>query len=146
MAYRIKRVDGNDEEIAELLRDLHDEIFGDSAPQVHPEEGWWWIAYAVDETRDIAGFCWVKPTTALPRTMAYLARAGVRLSHRGAGLQRRFVRVREALCRRLGFEQIVTDTTDNPASANNLIRCGYLTYRPQSPWGFSNTIYWMKNL
>lgn len=146
MTYRIKKVDGNDEDIAETLRDLHDEIFGDSAPQVHPEEGWWWLAYAVDETRDIAGFCGVKPTTAHPKEMAYLARAGVLLRHRGRGLQKRFVRVREALCRAHGFTQLVTDTTDNIPSANNLIKCGYRLYRPQNPWGFAHTLYWIKDL
>jgi GNAT superfamily N-acetyltransferase len=142
--YRIKRVDGSDDEVADTIRELHDEIFADSAPQVDPEWGWWWFAY--DEGRDVAGFCQLAPTIEQPSTVAYLRRAGVRLSHRGKGLQRRFVRVREALARKLGFRSIVSDTTDNPSSANNLIYCGYRIYRPEEPWGFNNSIYWYKDL
>jgi hypothetical protein len=41
---------------------------------------------------------------------------------------------------------IVTDTTDNPSSANNLIACGYRIYAPENPWGFTHTIYWSKDL
>ena len=78
--------------------------------------------------------------------MGYLKRAGVRLPHRGQGLQRRFVRVREAQARREGFSALVTDTSDNPSSANNLIACGYRIYRPDEPWGFPHTIYWFKDL
>jgi GNAT superfamily N-acetyltransferase len=143
MVYRIKRVDGNDDETADLLRELHDEIFGDSAPQIDPEEGYWWVAH---DGREVAGFCMLMATEAQPTTVAYLKRAGVRLLHRGQGLQRRFVRVREMLARKLGFRTLVTDTTDNPSSANNLIACGYRIYRPPEPWGFHHTIYWYKDL
>jgi hypothetical protein len=146
MVYRIKRVDGFDDEVADTLRELQDEIFGDTAPQVDPEGGWWWLAYAADESRDIAGFCHLSPTEAQPETVAYLKRAGVLMPHRGQGLQRRFVHVRELLARKHSFRTIVSDTTDNPSSANNLIKCGYRIYRPQEPWGFSHTIYWYKDL
>lgn len=144
--YRIKRVDGTDEEIADTLRELHDECFGSSAPQIDPERGAWWLAFAPDAARDLAGFCGVTPTYGQPGEVAYLKRAGVLLPHRGQGLQRRFVRVREALARKDGYRCIVTDTTDNPPSANNLIACGYRIYRPEKPWGFPETIYWYKDL
>jgi GNAT superfamily N-acetyltransferase len=144
MIYRIKRVDGEDEEIAELIRELHDETFGREAPQIDPSCGWSWIAY---DGREVAGFCHLVHTEGATRdTLAYLKRAGLRLPHRGQGLQRRFVRVREALARRAGFKACVSDTTDNPSSANNLIKCGYKIYTPQQPWGFNNTIYWYKEL
>lgn len=146
MIYRITRVDGFDDDIADTIRELHEEVFSDSAPQIDPERGFWWLAFAADEARDIAGFCGLTPTYGDPTNTAYLKRAGVRMRHRGKGLQRRFVRVREALARRLGFKTIVTDTTDNPSSANNLIRCGYRIYRPSEPWGFHHTIYWYKEL
>ena len=143
MAYRIRRVDGDDEEYADLLRSLHDETFGDTAPQIDPDRGWWWIA---TDGRELAGFCGLTPTYADPNNVGYLKRAGVRLSHRGQGLQRRFVRVREAQARRVGFSTLVSDTSDNPSSANNLIACGYRIYRPAEPWGFNHTIYWYKDL
>jgi len=57
--YRIKRVDGEDEEYAELLKGLHDEIFEGTAPQIDPERGWWWLA---SDGREIAGFCGLTPT------------------------------------------------------------------------------------
>lgn len=146
MVYRIKRVDGTDDEIADTIRSLHTEIFGDSAPQVDTFDGFWWLAFAVDEARDLAGFCGLTPTYSQPAEVAYLKRAGVRVPHRGQGLQRRFVRVREALAKRAGFKCIVTDTTDNPSSANNLIACGYRIYDPPNPWSFPHAIYWTKDL
>jgi GNAT superfamily N-acetyltransferase len=145
LVYRIKEVDGTDEEIADTIRELHDEIFLDSAPQIDPERGHWWLAFAIDEGREIAGFCGLTPTYN-DETLGYLKRAGVRRMARGAGLQRRFIRVREARARRLGMRAIVTDTSDNPSSANNLIKCGYRIYRPENPWGFNHTIYWTKDL
>jgi GNAT superfamily N-acetyltransferase len=145
LTYRIQQVDCTDEEIAETLRDLHDEIFRNTAPNIDPERGHWWLAFAIDERRELAGFCGLTPTYADP-TLGYLKRAGVRLSHRGQGLQRRFVRVREALARKAGMRALVTDTSDNPSSANNLIRCGYRIYAPENPWGFRHTIYWNKDL
>jgi GNAT superfamily N-acetyltransferase len=145
LVYRIKQVDGTDDDIAETLHELHDAIFADSAPSIDPERGHWWLAYAVDGDREIAGFCGLTPTYGQPE-IGYLKRAGVLPWHRGSGLQRRFVRVREALARRLGMSALVTDTSDNPSSANNLIACGYRIYRPPNPWGFPHTIYWTKNL
>jgi GNAT superfamily N-acetyltransferase len=145
MVYRIAEVDGTDEEITDTLKDLHDEIFFDSAPQIDPNRGHWWLAFAIDEGRELAGFCGLTETYADP-TLGYLKRAGVRRAHRGQGLQRRFVRVREAKARRLGMRGIITDTTDNPSSANNLIACGYRIYAPENPWGFNHSIYWTKDL
>jgi len=144
--YRIKEVDTDDDEIAELIHELHDETFGDSAPRAELERGHWWLAYSVDGEREVAGFCGLTPTYAHPEDVGYLKRAGVLLPHRGQGLQRRFVHVRERRARRNGWTSIVTDTSDNPSSANNLIRCGYRIYTPQEPWGFRHTIYWKKDL
>lgn len=145
MVYRIKRVDGTDEDVADTIRELHDEIFGDSAPQVQPERGYWWLAFSANESRELAGFCGLTETYA-DASLGYLKRAGVLLGHRGQGLQRRFVRVREAQARKLNMRALVTDTSDNPSSANNLITCGYRIYRPENPWAFNHTIYWSKDL
>lgn len=144
MVYRIREVDGTDEDITDTLRDLHDECFGDSAPNLTAfdiERGHWWLAFE----RELAGFCGLTPTYADPH-LGYLKRAGVLKAHRGMGLQRRFVRVREQKARRIGMRGIITDTSDNPSSANNLIRCGYRIFSPENPWGFRHTIYWTKDL
>src|SRR5258708_4520544 len=145
MVYRIKEVDTSDEDIADTIRELHGEIFGSTAPQVHPERGSWWLAFAANESRELAGFCGLTETYADP-TLGYLKRAGVLRPHRGQGLQRRFVRVREAKARRVGMRGLVTDTSSNPSSANNLIACGYRIYEPDYPWAFNHTIYWSKDL
>lgn len=142
---RIKEVDGYNEEVADALRELHHQCFGDAAPQIDPERGFWWLAFTTDAGRELAGFCGLTPTFS-DASLGYLKRAGVLRPYRGQGLQRRFVRVREAKAKRIGMRGIVTDTTDNPPSANNLIACGYRIYDPPQPWGFSNTIYWSKDL
>jgi GNAT superfamily N-acetyltransferase len=145
MTYRLTEVDTSDEDVADTIRELHTEIFGDSAPQVDPERGFWWLAFEASRGRELAGFCGLTPTYADP-SLGYLKRAGVLRAHRGQGLQRRFVRVREAKARKLGMRGLVTDTSDNPSSANNLIACGYRIFRPAKPWGFDHTIYWNKDI
>lgn len=42
------------------------------------------------------------------------------------------------------WHSIVSDTTDNPVSANNFIKAGYRLYEPDVPWAWSNTLYWRK--
>lgn len=145
MIYRITEVDGADEEVADTLRELHEEVFANTAPNIDPERGWWWLAFALDGSREVAGFCGLTPTYA-DASLGYLKRAGVRRPHRGQGLQKRFIRVRESKARRLGMRAVVTDTSDNPSSSNSLIACGYRIYRPENPWGFTHTIYWNKDL
>lgn len=142
MTYRLREVDGTEDEIADTLRDLHTVSFGSSAPQINPEEGYWWLAYL---EKDVAGFCGLTPALNTPAT-GYLNRAAVLMGHRGHGLQRRMVRVREAKARKLGWVRMITDTTENPASSNNLIRCGYRLFAPQVPWAYPETIYWSKRL
>jgi hypothetical protein len=75
---------------------------------------------------------------------AYLCRCGVLYDHRGHGLQRRLLRCRERRARRNGWIACVTDTTDNIASGNSLIKSGYTLYKPSVPWALSNSLYWRK--
>lgn len=147
VTYRLVKVDGTDEDIADDIRWMHEVTFGSSAPMIHPEQGHWWIAHTTEgmNAGSLAGFCGLTLRPEEPH-VAYLKRAGVLPEARGNGLQKRMVRVREALARKLGIKQLVTDTTDNIPSANNLIACGYKLYRPQAPWGFNNTLYWFKEI
>jgi len=140
--YTIIEADGADQSIARILRDLHSRIFDDTAPQIEPQTGFWWLAFLRDEP---AGFAGLKISQRTPGT-GYLHRAGVLRQHRGNGLQRRFIRVREAKARALGMDRIVTDTTDNIPSANSLIACHYRLYMPEGPWGFSDTLYWERTI
>ena len=48
--------------------------------------------------------------------------------------------------RKLGYNWVITDTTDNLPSSNSLISKGYKMFYPSNPWGNSNSIYWRKKL
>jgi hypothetical protein len=56
----------------------------------------------------------------------------------------RLMRALESRARHNGWSAVVSDTTDNLASANNFIRAGYRLYQPQAPWAWGNTLYWRK--
>lgn len=140
--YRIREVDGFDDDIGELLRNLHDETFGDTAPQIDPERGLWWLLYA---GREPVGFAGMKPSEGEAHA-GYLTRSGVLPIHRGKRLQLRLIRVREAKARKLGWTALRTDTTDNTPSANTLIRAGFKLFKPDVPWAFAHSLYWRKNL
>jgi hypothetical protein len=49
------------------------------------------------------------------------------------------MRAIESGARNNGWGYVVSDTTDNVASANNFIRAGYRLYEPRHPWGWPNT-------
>jgi GNAT superfamily N-acetyltransferase len=143
LSYRIKRVDGTDDEIADTLRWMHTVCFAGTAPQVEPEKDYWWIAYLATEP------CAFAALSELPhdKDAGYLKRAGVFREHRGNGLQQRLIRCREALARRFGWKILLTDTTNNIPSSNSLIRAGYRLYAPDYPWAFGQrSLYWRKDL
>jgi GNAT superfamily N-acetyltransferase len=140
--YRIREVDGHDEEIADTLADLHRLTFFDSAPIHEFDQGHWWLAFhrAVP-----VGFAGAVPSTHTANA-GYFCRVGVLRKHCGSGLQLRLMRAMESRARLNGWACIVSDTTDNIASANNLIKAGYRLYRPQCPWAWPNSLYWRKSI
>jgi GNAT superfamily N-acetyltransferase len=140
--YSIRAVDGDDDEIAEILGDLHQLTFFDSAAVPEFGSGSWWLAY--DGAKAVA-FAGIVPST-LVRDSGYFCRVGVLRKHQGRGLQRRLMRAIEGQARRIGWESIVSDTTDNLISANNFIGAGYRLFDPEVPWGWTNTLYWRKRL
>lgn len=135
----IRRVDGPAN--ADDIYRLQSICLPDDTPAV-VEKGDWWLAYDGDETVGFACLC----KSASKINHGYLARAGVAPSHRGLGLQKRLIRVRLARARALGWDGVVTDTRDNPPSANSLIACGFRCYEPALPYGASNTTYWRVTL
>ncbi|WP_275197341.1 GNAT family N-acetyltransferase [Bradyrhizobium sp. CSA207] len=138
--YRICMVDAGEDEIAETLGDLHRLTFLDGATLPRFELGAWWLAYHDDQAIAFAG---VVPSTHA-RKSGYFSRVGVLHRHWGRGLQLRLMRAIEARGRRIGWNSIVSDTTDNPVSANNFIQAGYRLYEPKVPWAWSHTLYWRK--
>jgi GNAT superfamily N-acetyltransferase len=139
--YRIREVDGDDDEIADTLHYLHKVTFGDSAPPIDPEDGWWWLVTYHKEPAAFAGLT-INPE----RSRGYLCRVGVLPEYRGAGLQRKLILVRERKARKLLCSHMITDTTDNIASANTLIRAGYKLFKPDWLWAFPHSLYWRKDL
>lgn len=105
-------------------------------------EGQWWLAF---EGKEPVAFCGLT-RSAQWLNVGYLCRAGVLHSQRGKHLQRRLIRVRLAQAKRLGYQWCITDTCNNPASANSLIACGFKMYLPRAPWGLRKSIYWRKAL
>ena len=141
-AYRICEVDGRDDEIADVLTELHGLTFFSGASIPPFDEGHWWLAYR--ETTPVA-FAGVVPSTHV-RNAGYFCRVGVLQRHWGHRLQLRLMRAMEARARRNGWTCVVSDTTRNIVSANNFIRAGYRMYGPPHPWAFPDTDYWRKSL
>jgi len=138
--YRIREVDGQDEEIAEILAELHRLTFFRCAPVPSFDWGHWWLIY---QEATPVGFAGVLPSTHV-RNAGYIIRVGVLTAHRGRRLQLRLMRVVESRARRNGWHCLVSDTTANIRSANNFIRAGYRLYQPHCPWAFADTLYWRK--
>lgn len=125
-----------------LLDQMEMKIFGDASSLFFKPSGWWWLAYDGEKHVGFTGAKFEAEFNTL-----FLARSGVIREYRGLGIQRRFVRVREALARRNGIPRTATYTSgDNVHSANNLIKCGYRIYTPPFFWGVEGAIYFEKKL
>jgi ribosomal protein S18 acetylase RimI-like enzyme len=140
--YRIRKVDGQDEEIADILAELHRLTFFDGAQIPSFEWGHWWLAYFKEAPIAFAGAV----SSTHVRNAGYICRVGVLPGHCGRGLQLRLMRAIQVLAQRSGWIYLVSDTTRNIASANNFIRAGYRLYQPQYPWAFADTLYWRKTI
>jgi GNAT superfamily N-acetyltransferase len=137
----LKRVDIRKESIQDKLSALQKICLPYDQP-IDTNFGSWWIAS--EGGRDI-GFAGLVRSVSWT-DCGYLCRAGVVPVARGQGLQKQFIRVRIRQAKALGWRWVVTDTTDNPASANSLIATGFKLFQPTKPWGFKNTLYWRRKL
>jgi GNAT superfamily N-acetyltransferase len=147
VTYRIRRVDEADSAIADTLEEMHTRTFTDGTHLPVVDGLWmgdWWLAYYLDAPVAFAGMTKADPHYA--HNAAYLCRVGVLKEHRGNGLQKRLIRAIERHAARLKFSRIVSDTTNNPPSANSFIACGYKTFKPTAPWSFDRAVYWRKEL
>jgi len=140
--YRIREVDGQDDDVADTLADLHRLTFFDGASIPEFDGGHWWLVFF--EAMPVA-FAGLVPSTRASNA-GYFSRVGVLQKHSGNRLQLRLMRAMEARAKHNGWSWVVSDTTDNLTSANNFIRAGYRLYQPQYPWGWPNTLYWRKSL
>jgi hypothetical protein len=140
--YRICEVNGHDDEISDTLTELHHLTFFTGAPVPNFDQGHWWLAFHEGIPIAFAGL--VMSTHAA--NAGYFCRVGVLTKHWGRALQLRLIRAAESRARQNGWCCIVSDTTDNVASANNFIRSGYRLYQPQHPWAWPNSLYWRKSI
>lgn len=138
MKFTIKKVDLRNESDKTVILFLQKKILPSDAPY-QPTQGHWWLAYAEDgRPVAFAGLVRSKRFT----DTGYLCRAGVSDDCTGKGLQKRLISVRIRKAKELGWNWLITDTTNNPASSNSLINAGFKIYTPSSPWSFKNAIYW----
>lgn len=139
LIYSIREVDGDDESVEDMIHVLHTLCAPDD-PQPECAGGQWWFVYF---NREPIAFASLRPSVRWGDT-GYLYRCGVLPTHRGNGLQRRLLRVRERAAKQNGLRCLVTDTFNNPVSANNLIRAGYTMFEPTTKWAFEHSQYWWK--
>lgn len=138
---RVRAVRNDHEADQALLRWLQLQILPHDTP-ADTSRGHWWVAEHNGRPVAFAGVY----ASSKYAGVGYLCRAGVIKEYRGKGIQKRLIRIRERKARALGWGWLITDTTNNPPSANSLIACGFQTFTPSSPWGADGTIYWRKRL
>jgi RimJ/RimL family protein N-acetyltransferase len=139
MTYRIQR-----EETPLAVLPLDEECFPDDH-RVTLDGSLWWVVY---RGKQPIGYAGLRPCREGHNAgLGFLCRVGVLPRHRGRGLQKRLIRVREAAARALGLRELVTYCVPwNCASINSLVRCGYRFYRPAAKWGGSGSVYLCKRL
>ena len=138
MKFTVKKVDIRVPSIQTTLGFLQRKILPEDAPY-DTTRGHWWIAYA--ECGKPVAFAGLVRSIRWSDT-GYFCRAGVMDGFTGHGIQKRLIKVRQLQAKKLGWNWCITDTTDNPASSNSLISCGFKMYTPANPWSFKNACYW----
>ena len=142
MKFTIKKVDTRVPSVQTTLSFLQKKILPQDTP--YPtDRGHWWIAYA--QCGKPVAFAGIVRSIKWTDT-GYLCRAGVMEGFTGNGLQLRLIKARLRKARDLGWAWCITDTTDNPASANSLINAGFKLYTPANPWGFPRALYWKRKI
>jgi GNAT superfamily N-acetyltransferase len=129
--------DDIDDDVRETLDAMDSQAFANA---YHKPGSYWWIAY---DGETPVGYCGLTPYP--DYGVAFLCRVAVVESHRGQGLQRRFIAKAEQMAKRDGIAAVVTYTAnDNLHSANNFMRRGYLMYKPPYEYGIPGALYLRK--
>jgi GNAT superfamily N-acetyltransferase len=122
-----------------------DEICFPEDHRVNVDGALWWIVW---HGKEAVGYAGLRPCQ-LPcnEGVGFLNRVGVVAEHRGHGLQKRLIRVRESAARSYGMTELVTYCMGwNCASVNSLISCDYKFYRPETRYGGADAVYLRKTL
>ncbi len=142
MTYVITEVDGI--EHADTIHAFN-ALFADTFPPLLERHlrGYWWLVY---KGAYVVGFAGMVPFLPFPRA-GYYKRGAILTEHRGKGLQRQLMEVREARARAsTDWTHIYSDCRiTNLASANNFIRSGFTLVEVEQPWE-RDALYWRKQL
>lgn len=133
-----------------LIQELHDQFF-DEASRLTEDQlktTYWFIVKCEGKVAGFAGLR-ICDSSEYGYKLGYLFRVGVLEPYRGQGLQRKLIKARERLAKKLGCTWCVsyTDPTFS-RSPNSLIDCGYRLYRPAEFWagGSPDWLYFRKKL
>jgi GNAT superfamily N-acetyltransferase len=145
MSYEITQVAG--EKYADEIQKFNGLFPKDFLPlkPKHFSKGFWWM---VHHEVKLIGFAGMVPFEPFPR-VGYLKRAAIinDKEHRGNGLQRQLLEIREDAARSLtDWTHFITETHyTNVVSANNMIAAGFRLTEAERPWA-KKTLFWIKNL
>ena len=143
---RIREVNIKDPLIQQAIVSLTLDTFAKNeltGPYEPSTAGHWWVAF---DGKLAVGYAGIQPSSRYA-DCGYLCLSGVLPSHRGMGLQKRFIKKRIERARSLKWQAVFTETicTNSPSMAS-LIRCGFKPYTPAVPWGDPYAVYWRKQL
>jgi N-acetylglutamate synthase-like GNAT family acetyltransferase len=128
----------------EILDKLDKECFKYD-PLYEKEDCYWWLLFDKNQPVGFAGLKIIKE-----EKCAFLCRVGISEKYRGKGYQKRFIKIRERQCKKLGIYDIITYTYYKTLnSANSLISSGYKLYEPEKHWASlprKETLYFKKTL
>lgn len=137
MSYRIRQTTN-----IGTIKKLHKEIFPKDEYYEHSGNIYWLVEDT--DTGEYIAFC---IATDIGHRLLYLSRVGVSIGHRGKGLHRRLIRVREAYGKRHNFRCVITYTIiHNPNSFSHLVKNGYELYCPENMWAGDDVLYFRKIL
>lgn len=132
---KIRRHDGD----KPLIEYLDSRLFVEEERVEHINESAWWVGWNGDIPVAYAGAKLIPQANCV-----FLSRAGVMPEARGQGLQRKMIAIRLRWARQQGVKRVITYTHPlNVVSSNNLIRSGFLLYRPEWEWAGPEFLYWI---
>ncbi len=143
MSYKITEVVGE-----KYADDIHrfNALFPDTFSELKPrhlKDGYWWL---VHKDLQLVGFAGLVPFIPFP-LCGYYKRGAVLSEHRGNGIQRDLMELRENRARAsTDWTHLYSDCdVGNVASANNFIQAGFKLVEAERPWE-PNALFWRKKL
>lgn len=129
--------------VEKIVAELDRRCFPTDAAVEIDDDCYWWLVWDKDKPVAFAGMRPCKETVNVG--LVALTRCGVVREYRGQGLQKRLLRARVAMARRLGFKQVVGYVKGfNLPSANSLIGTGFKLYR--SSWGGKGALHFYRDV